>query len=85
MYLTPLNRHRDPKVIRETLSAYFKAGHNASAAGSALGIDRRTIHQRLRWIEGVLGVQIPDVSAELDIALRLERLLAQSSSAKAKL
>lgn len=79
IFLSPLNAHSNPEAMRKTLRAYFEAGHNGSSAGSAIGLDRRTVSVRLDWIQEAIGRRIPEISAELDIALRLERLLALSS------
>ncbi len=74
LYLSPLNKHRKPKELRETLRAYFNTGHNASSAGKAVGVHTRTVRRRIKWTEKALGRQIQTVAAELDIALRLEML-----------
>jgi hypothetical protein len=79
LYLSPLDTHREPRLMRETLRAYFRAGQNASCAGSAVGSDRRVVHNRLRWVENALGRRISTIAAELDVALRLEQLLSESS------
>jgi hypothetical protein len=60
-----------------TLDAYFLAGQNASSAAARLGVHERTVANRLRAIEGRLGGQPVDARrAELEVALRLHRLLA---------
>jgi hypothetical protein len=74
LYLSPLNKHRKSKELRETLRAYFNTGHNASCAGKAVGVHTRTVRRRVKWTEKALGRQIQAVAAELDIALRLEAL-----------
>ena len=72
LYLAPLEQSRDEgKVSRETLRAYFAAGRNISSTAAALGVDRRTVRNRLRTIEGQLGRPLEDVAADLEIALRL--------------
>ncbi len=78
IYLSPLNAHREPEVLRETLQKYFAAGHNASSAASALRIDRRTVHNRVQWVEKAFGQRLHAISAELEIALRLEGLRANN-------
>ena len=51
-YLVPLNAGRDGgEVARETLRAYFAANRNASSAAAALGVNRRTVTNRLQAIE----------------------------------
>ena len=79
IYLSPLDSHPEPEMLRETLRAYLKAGHNASSAASAVGSDRRTVHRRLRWVERALGRNLSEVSAEVDLALRLEALVRTSA------
>ncbi len=73
LYLAPLERARDGgKVARETLRAYFEAERNVSSTAAALGVDRRTVSNRLGAIEGLLGRQLKGSLADLEIALRLE-------------
>jgi hypothetical protein len=60
-----------------TLEAYFAAGQNASSAAAALGVHERTVANRLRAVEARLGGRAVDARrAELEVALRLRRLLA---------
>lgn len=73
LYLAPLERMRDGgKVARETLRAYFEAERNISSTAAALGVDRRTVRNRLRAIEGLLGHPLQGSLADLEIALRLD-------------
>lgn len=73
LYLEPLERMRDGgKVARETLRAYFDAERNISSTAAALGVDRRTVRNRLRAIEELLGRQLTGSLADLEIALRLD-------------
>jgi hypothetical protein len=73
IYLEPLAQSRDNgKVARETLHAYFEAERNISSTAAALGVDRRTVRNRLRSIEGLLGRPLRGSLADLEIALRLE-------------
>jgi PucR C-terminal helix-turn-helix domain/GGDEF-like domain len=73
IYLEPLAQSRDNgKVARETLRAYFEAERNISSTAAALGVDRRTVRNRLRSIEGLLGRSLRGSLADLEIALRLE-------------
>jgi hypothetical protein len=73
LYLEPLAQSRDNgKVARETLRAYFDAERNISSTAAALGVDRRTVRNRLRSIEGLLGRPLRGSMADLEIALRLE-------------
>jgi PucR C-terminal helix-turn-helix domain len=56
LYLAPLERAGDDgKVARETLRAYFDAERNISSTAAALGVDRRTVRNRIRAIEELLG------------------------------
>jgi hypothetical protein len=71
LYLEPLERARDGgKVARETLRAYFAAERNISSTAAALGVDRRTVRNRIRAIEELLGRPLKGSVAELEIALR---------------
>jgi PucR-like helix-turn-helix protein/diguanylate cyclase with GGDEF domain len=71
LYLEPLERARDGgKVARETLRAYFAAERNISSTAAALGVDRRTVSNRIRAIEELLGRSLKGSVAELEIALR---------------
>lgn len=73
LYLAPLEQMRDGgKVARETLRAYFRAERNVSSTAAALGVDRRTVRNRIRAIEGLLGCSLQDSAADLEIALRLD-------------
>lgn len=73
LYLAPLERARDGgEVARETLRAYFAADRNISSAAAALGVDRRTVRNRIRAIEGLLGRSMSASGADLEIALRLD-------------
>lgn len=71
LYLTPLEQARKGKAARETLRAYFAAERNISSTAAALGVDRRTVRNRLQAIEGLLGRSIGSSAADLEIALRL--------------
>jgi PucR-like helix-turn-helix protein/diguanylate cyclase with GGDEF domain len=73
LYLEPLERMRDGgKVGRETLRAYFDSERNVSSTAAALGVDRRTVRNRLRGIEQQLGSPLTGSLADLEIALRLD-------------
>jgi hypothetical protein len=73
LYLAPLERSRDGgKVARQTLRAYFEAERNISSTAAALGVDRRTVRNRLRTIEELLGRPLTGSLADLEIALRLD-------------
>lgn len=73
LYLDPLERTRDGgKTAKETLRAYFAAERNVSSTAAALGVDRRTVSNRLRAVEELLGHHLNDVAAALEIALLLD-------------
>lgn len=73
LYLEPLERMRDGgKVARETLRAYFAAERNISSTAAALGVDRRTVRNRIRAIEDLVGRPLTVVAADLEIALRAD-------------
>lgn len=73
LYLAPLERARDGgKVARETLRAYFEAERNVTSTAAALGVDRRTVRNRLGAIEDLLGRPLKGAEADLEIALRLD-------------
>ena len=73
LYLAPLEQSRDGgKVARETLRAYFAAERNTSSTAAALGVDRRTVRNRIRAIEDLLGRPLEGSAADLEIALRLD-------------
>jgi hypothetical protein len=73
LYLAPLERARDGgKVARQTLRAYFEAERNVSSTAAALGVDRRTVRNRLGAIEELLGRPLKGSEADLEIALRLD-------------
>ncbi len=73
LYLIPLEQARDKgKAARETLRAYFAAERNISSTAASLGVDRRTVRNRLQAIEALLGRSVKDSAADLEIALRLD-------------
>jgi len=72
LYLEPLEGMRDGgKVARETLRAYFAAERNVSSTAAALGVDRRTVRNRIRAIEDLVGRPLSVAAADMEIALRL--------------
>jgi hypothetical protein len=73
--LAPLDRGRDGGKLRETLTAYFTSGFNASAAAAMLKVNDRTIAYRLNSIEEQLGRPVRARQTELQAAIRLERVL----------
>ena len=75
--LAPLDRSRDGAKLRETLTAYFASGFNASAAAAMLKVNDRTIAYRLNSIEEQLGCSVRVRQTELQAAIRLERVLEE--------
>ncbi len=74
-YLSPLDDERGGGAARRrTLQAIFDAEHNVSSAASKLGVDRGTVHRWLEEIERRLGYRLHEHQAEIEIALRVERL-----------
>jgi hypothetical protein len=72
LYLDPLEATRDGgSVARETLRAYFAAERNVSSTAAALGVNRRTVTNRIRAIEDLYGRPLGEFATELEIALRL--------------
>jgi hypothetical protein len=73
LYLEPLEGARDGgKVGRETLRAYFAAERNISSTAAVLGVDRRTVTNRIRAVEDLFGRPLKDFATDLDTALRLD-------------
>jgi sugar diacid utilization regulator len=85
-YLAPLEGEPGSgHTAKDTLRAYFQASRHASSAAAALGINRGTVRKRLRTIESRLGATIESVSAELEVALRLDeaaQCVEQSSGSR---
>jgi hypothetical protein len=73
LYLEPLEATPDGgKAARATLRAYFAAERNVSSTAAALGVDRRTVTNRIRAIEELFGRPLKDIATELETALRLD-------------
>lgn len=66
--------------LRETLLAYFAAGHNAAATAAALDVHEQTIAHRLRAVEERVGRPVAARRAELETALRLREYLPPGPS-----
>jgi hypothetical protein len=62
------------RILRETLRAYFRTGHNGASAAAALGVHERTVSYRLSTIEKMLGHSIATRRDELGLALRIHAL-----------
>ena len=72
LYLEPLERGPDGgKVARGTMRAYFSTERNISSTAAALGVDRRTVSNRIRAIEELFGRPLSDFATDLETALRL--------------
>jgi len=81
LYLDPLERHRDGgDVARETLRAYFATDRNVSSAAAALGVNRRTVTNRIRAIEKGIGRSINSCAVDLEMALRINELDGANSA-----
>jgi DNA-binding PucR family transcriptional regulator len=63
----------DPRnaILQKTLLTYFSTGHNAASAAAALGVNERTVRNRVRTAEQLLGRPLEAHSAGIEIALRL--------------
>jgi DNA-binding PucR family transcriptional regulator len=59
-------------VGQETLRAYFAAERNISSTAATLGVDRRTVTNRIRAIEDLFGRPLKDCATELETALQLD-------------
>jgi hypothetical protein len=74
-YMAPLDRYGSSAgALRETLRAYLEVGGNAVTAAAALGVDRHTVHRRLRKAEEAIGGPLHGCYGELEVALELDRL-----------
>jgi PucR-like helix-turn-helix protein/diguanylate cyclase with GGDEF domain len=77
LYLQPLEQERDGgKVLRCTLRAYFAAERNVSSAAAALGVDRKTVNNRLRSVEQLVNKSLSSCAFEFEAALKLSELTA---------
>ena len=75
LYLAPLKAERDGgTALRETLRAYFASDRNISSAAAALGVNRRTVSNRLRTMERHIGRSLDACESDLQLALSLEQL-----------
>jgi molybdenum-dependent DNA-binding transcriptional regulator ModE len=72
LYIEPLQAGRDGgKAAIETLRAYFATERNISSTAAALGVDRRTVRNRLRAIEELFERPLSEIATDLETALRL--------------
>lgn len=74
LYLRPLEEERDSAALCETLRAYLAAGGSLSSAAIKLGVSRRTVANRLHRVEDRIGHPLHTRLADVETALRLERL-----------
>jgi hypothetical protein len=67
----------DPTAVRlrETLLAWLATGSHVSAA-AMLGVHENTVRNRIRSAEDILGTPLLPRRTELQVALRLERVLS---------
>ncbi|MEI8055892.1 MAG: helix-turn-helix domain-containing protein [Actinomycetes bacterium] len=68
---------RDNERLRETLDASFRFGSHVAAA-EYLQLHEHTVRNRLQKAEQLLGSSIRERSTELQVALRLRRVLSRS-------
>ena len=68
-------------LLRETLTAYFATGQNATAAAAVLGVHDRTARYRIKAIEERLGRSILERRDELGVALRLAPVVLRDDDA----
>lgn len=61
--------------LRHTLLTWLSAGSHVSTAAT-LGVHEHTVRNRIREIEGLIGVPVAGRRAELQVALRLHRVSA---------
>ncbi len=84
--LGPLSRdERRSLILRQTLHAYFAAAQTASSTAQLLGVHERTVGNRLRAVEQLIGRPVVSRRAELETALRLHRLFSGQNSTTASI
>jgi hypothetical protein len=76
VYLAPLARGSSDSgaTLKKTLRTYFSARRNISSAAAALSVNRQTVANRLRVVEGLLGSPLDTCAHELEAALSLDLL-----------
>jgi hypothetical protein len=72
--LGALKAERDWPTLRETLNAYVDSDGALAGAAALLGVDRQTVRRRLARIEQLTERPVRRYRAELEVALRLERI-----------
>jgi hypothetical protein len=74
-YLSPLDDLAfGGQAARGAVRALFDTEHNASSAASALKVHRSTVHRWRDQIEQRLGYRLHEHQAEIELALRIEKL-----------
>lgn len=74
-YLDPLKGARDGgRAARETLRGYLDSQMNVSATAAALGVDRRTVRNRLKAIEELIEEPLQSSWLNLELALQLDAI-----------
>jgi PucR-like helix-turn-helix protein/diguanylate cyclase with GGDEF domain len=73
-----LKAERDWPTLRETLDAYVDSDGALATTAAVLGVDRQTVKRRLQRIERLTERPIRRYRAELEVALRLERIADRS-------
>lgn len=81
-YLGGLKAQRDWPSLRETLLAYFDAGASFASAAASLAVDRHTVRRRLRKVEEITERPLSRNRGELEVALRLDRLVGSDLSGR---
>ncbi len=82
LYLDPLTRDRDGgEALCRTLSAYFAADRQISAAAASLRVSRQTVSARLRLAEDRIGMPLESCAAALETAFQMRELGSAGSSA----
>ncbi|HEY6731813.1 MAG TPA: helix-turn-helix domain-containing protein [Solirubrobacterales bacterium] len=79
IFLDPLGEEREGETLRQTLRAYLAAERNASSAAAALGVDRRTVSNRLRVIEERFERPLGSCGAELEAALQMDEFASKAN------
>ena len=71
-YLDPIEGSKDGgELTLATLRAYFAAQRNVSSTAAALGVDRRTVANRIRAVEELFGRPLCEFAVEMETVLRL--------------
>lgn len=79
-YLSPLSSSRkNSAALKQTLRAYFSVEGNVSSAAALLGVKRHTVTNRLKKVEQALDCPLTSCMAELELALRIDNLEADSA------